>query len=108
MMDLNDNEAINWQSQDVEPGRIITDSSAMASGFRDPGRSIQIGLNRRQIQMEVSGGDNLPGRIWHGLGGKSLGSKAVEKMTQVGSDPSIATRPNVLPEQRIEHMDSVD
>ena len=35
MMDLNDNEAINWQSQDVEPGRIITDFSAMASGFHD-------------------------------------------------------------------------
>ena len=29
--------------------------------------------------MEVSGRENLPGRIWHGLGGDSLGAMAVEK-----------------------------
>ena len=39
MMDLNDDETIDWQSQDANPGRIVADFAAIASGFRDPGRS---------------------------------------------------------------------
>jgi hypothetical protein len=44
-----------------------------------PANLIQIGLNHRRIQNGSLRKGNLPGRIWHGLGGDSLGIMAVEK-----------------------------
>jgi hypothetical protein len=44
-----------------------------------PADLIQIKLRRRQIQNGSLRKGNLPGRIWHGLGGDSLGALAVEK-----------------------------
>jgi len=38
-----------------------------------------IGLKHRRIRNGSLRKGNLPGRIWHGLGGNSLGAMAVEK-----------------------------
>ena len=48
-------------------------------GFMTPADLIQIGLRCQRIQNESLRKGNLPGRIWHGLGGDSLGTMAVEK-----------------------------
>ena len=64
----------------------------------------RIGLNHRRIHNGSLRKESLPGRIWHGLGGNSLGAMAIKKMTPVGSDSLIATGPIKLPEQRVEHI----
>ncbi len=67
-------------------------------GFMTLANLIQIRLRCRRIQNGSLRKGNLPGRIWHGLGGDSLGTMAVKKMTSIGSDLLIVTGPNVLPE----------
>jgi hypothetical protein len=75
-------------------------------GFMTPADLIQIGLYHRRIRNGSLRKGNLPGCIWHGLGGNSLGMVAVKKMTPIRSDPSITTQPIVLPKQRVEHIGS--
>ena len=69
-----------------------------------PADLIQIGLNHQRIRNGSLRKGNLPGRIWHGLGGNSVGTVAIKKMTPIRSNPSIATQPTVLPEQRVEYI----